>query len=43
MRARDLKMRRMGVRVARDQRNINFERRVEARAVSDGIEASTSV
>ena len=35
--------RRVVAHVARDQRLSNFERRVGARAVSDGGEASTNV
>ena len=35
------KLRRVVSRVARDQRCSSFERRMEARAVSDGGEAST--
>ena len=41
--AREKKLRGVGARVVRDQRNNNFEQRVEARSVSDGGEASTSV
>ena len=41
--ARAWKFRRVEARVARDRRSSNFERRVEARAVSDGDEASTDV
>ena len=41
--ARGLKFRRVAARVARDRRSSNFERRVGARAVSDGDEASTDV
>ena len=38
-----LKFRRVAARVARDRRSSNFERRVRAREVSDGDEASTDV
>ena len=41
--ARGLKFRRVAARVARDRRSSNFERRVGARAVSDGDEASMDV
>ena len=41
--ARARKLRRVVARVARDQRRSSFERRVGARAVSDGGEASTNV
>ena len=40
MEAREKKLRRVGARVAHDQRNSNFERCVEVRAISDGGEAS---
>ena len=35
--AREKELRCVGARVARDQRNSNFERHMEARAVSDGV------
>ena len=41
--ARGLKIRRVAARVARDRRSSNLERRVRAREVSDGDEASTDV
>ena len=41
--ARAWKFRRVEARVARDRRSSNFGRRVGARAVSDGDEASTDV
>ena len=41
--AREKKLRCVGARVVRDRQNNNFERRVEARAVFDCGEASTSV
>ena len=41
--ARDLKFLHVAARVARDRRSSNFERRVRAREVSDGDEASTDV
>ena len=41
--ARARKRRRVLARVARDRRSSNFERRVGARAVSDGGEASMSL
>ena len=41
--ARGLKFRRVATRVAHDRRSSNFERRVRAREVSDGDEASTDV
>ena len=41
--ARGLNFRRVAVHVARDRRSSNFERRVWAREVSDGDEASTDV
>ena len=41
--ARALKFRRVEARVARERRSSNFGRRVGARAVSDGDEASTDV
>ena len=41
--ARESAWQRVEARVARDQRRSSFERRVGARAVSDGGEASTNV
>ena len=41
--ARGLKFQCVAARVARDRRSSNFERRVRAREVSDGDEASTDV